>query len=84
MTYKVGDKVIPLISSSNKYDSKFQSCASYNDEMDSFYNKIMTVREIRASGNGNDIYVEEDKHENRGNCLKGWIWNNTWLRKIDI
>lgn len=82
MTYKVGDKVIPLIRSSNKYDSKFQSCASYNGEMDYFYNKIMTVREVRS--NGNDIYVEEDKHTNRGNLLKGWVWNNTWLREVDI
>lgn len=84
MTYKVGDKVIPLISSSNKYDRKFQSCSSYNDEMDYFYNKIMTVREVRNTSIGNDIYVEEDKHTNRGNWLKGWVWNNTWLRKIGI
>lgn len=75
---------MPLIISSNKYDRKFKSCDSYNDEMDSFYNKIMTVREIRATINGNDIYVEEDKHTNRGNCLNGWVWNNTWVRKVDI
>lgn len=72
---------MPLINSCNKNERYFLDSGSYNDEMNYFYNKIMTVRRVRPRG---DIYVEEDKHTSRGNFHNGWIWDSSWLRKVDI